>query len=142
MKKPLGRFGLLFFVFIFIATSPANAGNIEKVSGLKYEDIEVGAGDMVEVGNIAVIHFSGWIDENGRRGKEIYRSRKENKPISFVVGAENVISAWNEGIIGMQPGGTRMLLVPPHLGFGAKAVEDVIPPNAHMRFVVELLEVK
>jgi peptidylprolyl isomerase len=42
----------------------------------------------------------------------------------------------------VEPGGTRMLLVPPHLGFGAKAVEDVIPPNSHLRFVIELLEVK
>jgi FKBP-type peptidyl-prolyl cis-trans isomerase FkpA len=42
----------------------------------------------------------------------------------------------------MRAGGTRMLLVPPELGFGARAVEDIIPPNARMRFLIELLEVK
>jgi hypothetical protein len=49
---------------------------------------------------------------------------------------------WNEGVIGMQAGGTRMIKIPPELGYGAKAVEDVIPPYAHMLFVIELLEAK
>ena len=111
-------------------------------SGLKYKDLKVGAGAVVQPGSTVVIHLSGWVDENGQRGKEIYRTRKAGEPVSFVVGTERVIPAWNEGVVGMQAGGTRMLLVPPRLGFGAKAVEDVIPPNSHLRFVIELLKVE
>ena len=111
-------------------------------SGLKYKDLKIGKGIKAQPGSTAVIHFIGWLDENGQRGKEIYNSRKEKHPVSFVVGTENVIQGWNEGVIGMQAGGTRMIKIPPELGYGAKAVEDVIPPYAHMLFVIELLEVK
>ena len=111
-------------------------------SGLQFKDLKIGNGEAVQLGSTAVIHFIGWVDENGQRGKEIYNSRKEKQPISFVVGTDKLMQGWNEGVIGMRPGGTRLLRVPPNLGFGAKAVENVIPPNAHMQFVIELLEVK
>ena len=141
MGKICRCLGTVLFFLVFSGISHAESF-IATQSGLKYKDLKVGTGATVQPGSTVVVHISGWLDENGQRGKEIYRSRKENKPISFVVGAENIIPAWNEGVVGMQPGGTRMLLVPPELGFGAKAVEDVIPPNAHMRFVIELLEVE
>jgi FKBP-type peptidyl-prolyl cis-trans isomerase FkpA len=50
--------------------------------------------------------------------------------------------AWNEGIPGMKVGGTRRLLIPPELGYGAKGAGDKVPPNAHLIFDIELLEVR
>jgi len=130
-------------VFLLVFAGIAHAESFTATpSGLQYKDLRVGTGPVVQPGSTVVIHLSGWVDENGQRGREIYRTRKENEPVSFVVGTERVIPAWNEGVVGMQAGGTRMLLVPPQLGFGEKAVEDVIPPHAHLRFVIELLEVK
>ena len=130
-------------VFLLVFAGIAHAESFTTTpSGLQYKDLKVGTGSVVQPGSTVVVHLSGWVDENGQRGREIYRTRKENEPVSFVVGTERVIPAWNEGVVGMQAGGTRMLLVPPQLGFGEKAVEDVIPANAHLRFVIELLEVK
>lgn len=111
-------------------------------SGLKYRDLKIGTGVQAQAGSTVVVHISGWVDENGERGREIYQSRKENGPVSFVVGTERVMEGWNEGVTGMRAGGTRLLLVPPELGFGEKSVEDVVPPHAHLRFIIELLEVK
>ena len=142
MKKPLSRLSLLIFVFIFTAAFPANAGIIEKESGLKYEDIEIGTGDIVEVGNIAVIHFSGWIDDNGNKGTHYFNSHDQGKPISFKVGTDKVIQGWNIGVAGMQVGGKRRLLVPSKLAYGAEGTGDVIPPNAALIIEIELLEVK
>ena len=111
-------------------------------SGLEYKDLKVGSGNKAQLGDTAVIHFVGWVDENGHRGKEIYNSRKEREPVSFVIGTDKVMQGWNEGIVGMHAGGTRMLRIPPELGYGKKAVEDVIPPDSYLQFIIELLEVK
>jgi FKBP-type peptidyl-prolyl cis-trans isomerase 2 len=75
-------------------------------------------------------------------GKEIFNARKQKKPVSFQIGTDKVMQGWNEGVIGMRPGGSRMLRIPPELGYGAKAVDDVVPPHAHLIFIIELLELK
>lgn len=111
-------------------------------SGLEYKDLKVGSGNKAQLGDTAVIHFVGWVDENGQRGKEIYNSRKEREPVSFVIGTDKVMQGWNEGIVGMHAGGTRMLRIPPELGYGKKTVEDVILQDSYLQFIIELLEVK
>jgi peptidylprolyl isomerase len=142
MKKRLRCLGLLLFVFIFTVASPANAGILEKQSGLKYEDIEIGSGDTAGVGNIAVIHFSGWIDDNGKKGTQFFNSRDRGEPISFKVGTDKVIEGWNIGVTGMKAGGKRRLMIPSKLAYGSEGSGDVIPPDAALIFEIELLEVK
>jgi FKBP-type peptidyl-prolyl cis-trans isomerase len=142
MKKPLRRLSLSIFVTIFSAAFLSNAGTIETESGLKYEDIEIGTGDIAEIGDIAVIHFSEWIDDNGEKGTHFFNSRDEGKPITFKVGTDKVIEGWNIGIIGMRVGGKRRLLVPPELAYGPEGAGDVIPPNAKLIIEINLLEVK
>jgi len=51
------------------------------------------------------------------------------------------MQGWNEGVLGMRAGGTRLLRIPPELGYGDKAVEDVVPANAYLQFIIELLEI-
>lgn len=132
--------GLVLLLIIFAGTSRAEPFTALP-NGLEYKDLKVGSGPVAQQGSTAVIHFIGWLDENGERGREIYNSRKEKNPVSFVIGTDKVMQGWNEGVVGMQAGGMRMLRVPPALGYGAKAVEDVIPPNAKLLFIIELLEV-
>ena len=97
---------------------------------------------LARLGDIALIHFVGWVDEKGQRGREIYNSRMKQEPVSFVIGTDKVMQAWNEGVIGMKVGGTRLLRIPPELGYGDKAVEDVVPANAYLQFIIELLAVE
>ena len=140
MNKVFISTGIVLVLLIFVGT-PMAGSFTALPSGLEYKDLKVGSGPAAQTGSTVAIHFAGWVDKNGQRGKEIYNSRKEREPVSFVIGTEKVIQGWNEGTIGMQAGGTRMLRIPPALGYGAKAVEDVIPPNANLLFIIELLEV-
>lgn len=108
--------------------------------GMRIKDLKTGQGLVAEQGMVATIHFTGWLDENGARGHEIYNSRSAGRPVSFVIGTEGVIPGWNEGVQGMRPGGSRILLLPPGMAFGARQVEGVIPANAPMMFRIELVE--
>lgn len=110
--------------------------------GMRFKDLQVGQGAVAEQGMVATIHFIGWLDEDGVRGREIYNSRREGRPVSFVVGTDGVMPGWNEGVMGMQPGGSRMLLLPPAMAFGQRQIEGVIPADASMMFRIELLSLE
>ena len=77
-----------------------------------------------------------------KKGKELFNTRNRGKPVAFVVGTENVMPAWNDGVIGMQAGGKRLLMVPPKLGYGSKGVQDVVPPDANLIFLFELVDLQ
>ena len=94
-----------------------------------------------KAGLTAAMHFTGWVAENCQQGKEIYNSRKGGEPVAFVIGTDKVMQGWNEGVLGMRAGGTRLLRIPPELGYGDKAVEDVVPANAYLQFIIELFEI-
>ena len=110
--------------------------------GLRLQDLALGVGVEAQAGMVATIHFIGWLDEQGARGREIYNSRAEGRPVSFVIGTDGVMQGWNEGVIGMQPGGARMLLVPPGLAYGDRAIDGVIPANASLMFRIELIRLE
>jgi FKBP-type peptidyl-prolyl cis-trans isomerase len=107
--------------------------------GMRLKDLQLGQGPVAERGMVATIHFIGWLDDKGVRGREIYNSRSEGRPVSFVIGTDGVMQGWNDGVLGMQPGGARMLLLPPAMAYGDRQVEDIIPANAPMMFRIELL---
>lgn len=89
-----------------------------------------------------MIHLTGWLNNNGRKGAEFISSRDLKKTISFKLGTRKVMQAWNIGVAGMKVGGKRRLVVPSELGYGNKRIDDVIPPNASLILEVELLDVK
>lgn len=111
--------------------------------GLRYKDLQLGQGPGAVTGQVATIHFVGWIDEQGVRGREVYNSRRQRgEPISFVIGTDGVMQGWNEGVLGMKPGGKRMLLVPAGLAWGDRAIEGVVPANTAMMFRLELISLQ
>jgi peptidylprolyl isomerase len=107
-------------------------------SGLQYIDFKVGDGASPKQGQTAIVHYTGWLDD----GTKFDSSRDHGKPFGFKVGVGQVIKAWDEGVASMKIGGTRRLIVPPELGYGARGAGKVIPPNARLTFDVELLEIR
>jgi peptidylprolyl isomerase len=115
---------------------------IESNSGLKYEDTVVGSGTSPKSGQTCVMHYTGWLWVDGKKGSKFDSSVDRGRPFSFQIGVGMVIKGWDEGVASMQTGGKRTLLIPPNLGYGARGAGGVIPPNATLVFDVELLEVK
>jgi peptidylprolyl isomerase len=118
-------------------------GKMQKTpSGLMWEDVTVGTGAQPKTGQTAVVHYTGWLWENGKKGKKFDSSVDRGEPFSFPVGRGRVIKGWDEGVATMKVGGKRNLMIPPSLGYGASGAGGVIPGNATLFFEVELLEVK
>ncbi len=110
-------------------------------SGLQYEDTKIGDGATAAAGNHVSVHYTGWLYNNGEQGKKFDSSKDRNDPFEFPLGAGHVIKGWDEGVQGMKVGGTRRLVIPASLGYGARGAGGVIPPNATLLFEVELLGV-
>ncbi|MGO4277586.1 FKBP-type peptidyl-prolyl cis-trans isomerase FkpA [Cupriavidus sp. OV038] len=110
-------------------------------SGLQFEDTVVGAGDEARAGQHVTVHYTGWLYENDQAGRKFDSSKDRNDPFVFPLGAGHVIRGWDEGVQGMKVGGTRRLVIPADLGYGARGAGGVIPPNATLLFEVELLSV-
>jgi peptidylprolyl isomerase len=111
-------------------------------SGLEIRDITVGSGPKPKPGQICVMHYTGWLYENGAKGKKFDSSVDRGQPFEFKIAAGQVIRGWDEGVATMQVGGKRTLIIPPNLGYGSRGAGGVIPPNATLIFDVELLAVK
>lgn len=107
-------------------------------SGLKYHDLTVGDGDEAAAGQQVTVHYHGWLQSNGTLFDS---SILRGQPFSFELGAGRVIEGWDEGVAGMKVGGTRQLVIPPDLAYGAQGAGNSIPPNATLIFEVELLAV-
>jgi len=111
-------------------------------SGLQITDIKIGTGATPKPGQICVMHYTGWLYQNGAKGSKFDSSVDRGEPFEFPIGQRKVIAGWDEGVATMKVGGKRTLVIPPALGYGARGAGDVIPPNATLIFEVELLGVK
>jgi FKBP-type peptidyl-prolyl cis-trans isomerase len=108
-------------------------------------DIKTGTGPAIAAGQRAVVHYTGWLYSEGapeKKGKKFDSSRDRGEPFSFQLGGGQVIQGWDEGVVGMQVGGQRRLVIPPEKGYGASGAGGVIPPNATLVFDVELMDIQ
>ncbi len=143
------RFKLLAIAFaaVFAVSefSPATAQpgkTMTTASGLQITDTTVGTGATPKTGQTCVMHYTGWLYENGQKGKKFDSSVDRGEPFEFPIGQRRVIAGWDEGVASMKVGGKRTLIIPPALGYGARGAGGAIPPNATLIFDVELLDVK
>lgn len=138
--------GLLVLAALAAACTPSSAAGgsgggqqVTTPSGLKYTDQTVGSGPEAKTGQTAVVHYTGWLTD----GTKFDSSKDRGQPFSFPLGQGRVIKGWDEGVVGMKVGGKRELIIPPELGYGARGTPGgPIPPNAILKFEVELLDLK
>src|SRR5499425_2218928 len=131
---------------VCIAPTMATAQELGKTvttpSGLQIIDTQVGTGASPRTGQTCVMHYTGWLYQNGAKGRKFDSSVDRGQPFEFPIGMQRVIAGWDEGVATMKVGGKRTLIIPPELGYGARGAGGVIPPNATLLFDVELLDVK
>jgi peptidylprolyl isomerase len=123
-----------------LAAAPhhAPAKTTALADGLRYTDVKIGKGAKPQIGRTVVVHYVGTL----MNGTKFDSSRDRNEPFSFVLGVHEVIPCWDEGVATMRVGGRRTLICPPKLAYGERGAGGVIPPNATLKFDVELLGVK
>jgi peptidylprolyl isomerase len=110
-------------------------------SGLRIADVKIGTGASPRVGQICVMHYTGWLYQNGKKGAKFDSSVDRGRPFEFQLGQGKVIKGWDEGIASMKVGGKRTLIIPPDLAYGNMGAPG-IPPLSTLIFDVELLGVK
>lgn len=124
-------------------TLPALAA--DQLRLLQKTDIAVGTGPVANDGDVVEVNYTGWLyDANARdhHGAEFDSSGENGNPISFTLGAGEVIAGWDQGIRGMRVGGKRVLVIPPRLAYGGRGAGDAVPPNATLVFDVQLVGVR
>jgi FKBP-type peptidyl-prolyl cis-trans isomerase FkpA len=120
---------------------PPAAAPASNVNSLEIVELKPGSGAAISAGKQAVVQYTGWLYESSatdHKGKEFDSSKNSGQPFRFVIGAGQVIKGWDQGVLGMQVGGRRRLIVPPDLAYGESGAGGVIPPGATLVFEVEL----
>lgn len=116
---------------------------IKTTSGLRYIVLQApkeGA-QSPTAGKPVSVHYTGWLDKDGENGAKFDSSVDRGMPFRFVVGVQQVIAGWDEAVMGMKVGEKRLLIIPANLGYGNRAVGNIIPAGATLRFEVELLSI-
>ena len=111
---------------------------VTTATGLTYIATKAGQGALAKAGDTVSVHYTGMLTD----GTKFDSSRDSNEPYEFALGAGRVIKGWDEGIARMRVGDQAILVIPPALGYGARGAGGVIPPNATLIFLVELVAVK
>ncbi|KAG9221014.1 hypothetical protein CCMSSC00406_0002386 [Pleurotus cornucopiae] len=109
--------------------------SVELPGGLKIVDAKIGTGPMSKAGNKLKMRYIGKLD-NGK----VFDSNTKGKPFTFRLSGTNTSIGWDQGLVGMQAGGERVIVVPPQLGYGKKP-SGPIPPNSRLTFECKLLEI-
>lgn len=120
-----------------VAACPPSASTTT-ASGLTYLIVRRGEGENVRAGQTVTVHYTGLLGN----GTKFDSSVERGEPISFELGAGRVIRGWDEGVALLRVGDQATLIVPPQLGYGARGAGGVIPPDATLIFIVEVLEAK
>jgi FKBP-type peptidyl-prolyl cis-trans isomerase FkpA len=140
----LPRFsGSLFVIVLAIciagcSDSPTAPNNAD----FSQSDLRLGTGTDAVTGRVLTVNYTGWFynasapDQKGVQ----FDSSTGQPPLTFTLGAGQVIQGWEQGVQGMKVGGLRRLVIPPSLAYGQSRFGP-IPPNATLVFEIELLEV-
>ena len=115
---------------------------VEIVPGLSMRILKEGTGNTAENGQIAVVHYTGWLyDETAKnnRGDKFDSSVDRDQYFSFMLGARRVIQGWDRGVVGMKVGETRELTISPGMAYGERGAGNVIAPGAMLIFEIELV---
>lgn len=124
------------------ATPPVVTGQaVTLKDGLQYIDVKDGVGPAAKNGDTVTVIYTGWLQSNGKKFDSSYDEGQKTFDVT-PLGQAQVIPGWNEGLVGIKSGGTRRLIIPPALAYGASGSPPVIPPNSTLVFDVTAVAIK
>lgn len=103
--------------------------------GIRVKDLETGSGEIATKGRIALVHYDCFLP----KGDRIDTSRVRPYPVQFEIGQRNMLPALEYGVLGMAVGGVRSIRVSPQLTYYERKTHPNLPPNAALRYEIELL---
>jgi FKBP-type peptidyl-prolyl cis-trans isomerase FkpA len=154
MKRPSLRLTGIAFRTCWILLALAGCGTKQDsaapaaapaVTSMQSTVLKPGEGAAIAAGQMAVVQYTGWLYESSaadHKGKRFDSSLDAGKPFSFPLGAGSVIKGWDQGVVGMQVGERRRLIIPPDMAYGDAGAGGVIPPGATLVFDVELVKIE
>ena len=138
MAKKVSRFRMTLGWMMLVVALAAVAIYAFRPIHTRIIDVKVGTGPVVKPGDTVLVHYVGQLTN----GKVFDSSKARGVPVDFPIGRGMVIQGWDRGIVGMQPGGVRQLIIPPEEGYGAIGQTGLIPPNSTLQFEVELISIR
>ncbi|GLQ96256.1 FKBP-type peptidyl-prolyl cis-trans isomerase [Dyella mobilis] len=141
MYRPLALFATALLALGACGPRPARAADVAK---LVVTDQKVGSGDAARDDDVVKINYVGWLYDSkapNHHGKQFDSSYDSGQPLSFTLGAEEVIEGMESGVRGMRVGGKREIIVPSSMGYGIRGAGSDIPPGSALVFDIELLSV-
>ncbi len=132
-------------ILVLVVAAAACVGSPTNPSTGAYSqtDLVVGTGTEATAGKTVTVDYTGWLwdpSKTDQKGPQ-FESTAGGTPFSFILGQGAVIAGWERGVPGMQVGGTRRLVIPPSLAYGATR-SGLIPPNATLVFEITLDDVQ
>jgi FKBP-type peptidyl-prolyl cis-trans isomerase FkpA len=135
---------ILFPVLALAVACDDTPTSASAVPGYSQTDIRPGSGTAAATGNLLTVQYTGWLFDASRtdsKGLQFDTSLGSTEPFAFTLGAGQVITGWDQGLVGMKVGGLRRLVIPPSLAYGTSR-NNSIPPNATLVFDIELVSVQ
>ena len=130
---------LFLIVLAAVSLSAEPVMSWETDSGIKISILEESdSTKIVEKYDELTLHYEGWLFE----GRKFDSTLDPGVPHTFMIGMGDMIKGMEEGLLGMRPGETRRLIIPPNLAYGEYWYKNVIPPNSTLDFKIKLLSVK
>ncbi len=124
------------------ANAPLSKNKVILQNGMKIEITKEGTGTPISKGEVAVMNYTGRLENGTVFDSNIDAKFKHVEPFSFTLGENRVIQGWEQGVLGMKVGESRTLTIPGELAYGPSGIPGVIPPNATLIFDVTLITIK
>uniref|UniRef100_A0AAQ6AN90 peptidylprolyl isomerase n=1 Tax=Amphiprion ocellaris TaxID=80972 RepID=A0AAQ6AN90_AMPOC len=120
----------------------AKANSSSSLDTVVVQDLSLGEGQGVENGDSLEVVYTGWLLQNHTIGQMFDSNQNKDKLLRLKIGAGKVIKGWEEGMLGMQKEGSRLIVIPPNLAYGSKGVPNRVPSDSTLIFEAELRRVK
>ncbi|KAI4875720.1 hypothetical protein NFI96_005573 [Prochilodus magdalenae] len=136
LKFDTEKAGLDFCKEVCLAKWNSQSG----VDTVLIQDLLHGEGRPVDMGDTVEVLFSGWLFQNHTMGQMFDSNMGKNKLHQVRLGSGKAQKGWEEGMVGMQKGGRRLLIVPPNIS-GSKGIPSCVPFTSTLIFDVEIHQV-